>query len=1239
MRYELPISTEVKTLYTPFCKPSAAKPPRVLFVNSVQAGREVAELVQLTDMEYANVTFDKAWDLNKWGFGDCYDKRGDQGDQRIMDENLEEALLSDACYDCIVLPAINGWNLLTVKARGAIYDRVAAGAGLLLIQPVGEAEADGVRLADISPLVPAERQKPYTDEWYNTLRTDTWIPAPHAITRGIPFGSIPYDRLAYVPYTLGEGAEVVVRAENGDPVAAVRTVGKGRVAAFAYFNRDFMPQHEDFRGRDGCFNPITDTWRGGMLPADAWNFMEAFYRLTARAIAWCGRQESVGTITAAVPEDGGLRVSHTGAGDVTAVLFDRYGRFVANADCVGGFVKLPALAIQTGGDIRAELTLADGGRVCDYYTAVIPQTARATLTLAYDGEAPVLENGGMLTVHVTLTGAADSVELGLVDDYGRVLATRVPDTAADTSVTFGIDDILAAHVCVTAAATENGVVTARARSQACVVTPKTRKLDDFQVFLNPQNRGQGDLLPYVNRLFPAIGMTGNFIGDNRVTAMSGAHGFGVYWYNRKKYTEQKERWLETNDKTHLHRKPCLNNDEFWAENHTAVLKNVARQKKYGPIAYFAQDEGSLTCYSDELDFCFCPDCMKGLQAWLKEQYGTLDALNVSWKTAYTDWAQAEPLTREEARLAGVWTSWADHRSFMEITYTNAYKNMRSYIKEVDENGEVRMSGCQASTAYTGNDYDLLHQYVRYFEAYPVGGQYEFHRSFKQPDTILGGWFGYGSQGVSARNSVWNAVFHGLTLCSIFWEYAILNHDFTYSQSARDFGAVFAEIKQSGIGKLLLYAAQQDTLGVALHYSMASVHAANIADKKTFFEKNRDAWSGLLEDVGAQYRYVSTRQIEAGALASGVKFLILPCSMAITDKEAAAIEAFVQAGGIVLGDVQTGLLDGHCGRRDAAALDHIFGIKRLRTQMETHSQDGEFVPNADFKFFDISAISEEAGPGIPKPEPGIRVTTGIRAFRDTFSSHNSAVVVNPCGKGFGVYLNLAPASYAEFKTDQAAGAGTRTLLTEILRFAGVSGIARVSANGEALSGIERFYYTIGAGKVYGLKRGIGSQKVNWDGLILDNKESDGNVQRCLVDFPAEGHIYNLRENKYVGFGSQAECGLAEGDAVLFAVLPYRASGLTLTQETENSFRIALDAPGVEKTVFAVRVTKPDGTYCALYSKNIAVEGSEAVFTIPFAQSDAGIWQIDVTDTMTGVSAALAVARAEGKTVLAEPSPLP
>ena len=43
--------------------------------------------------------------------------------------------------------------------------------------------------------------------------------------------------------------------------------------------------------------------------------------------------------------------------------------------------------------------------------------------------------------------------------------------------------------------------------------------------------------------------------------------------------------------------------------------------------YFVGDEGSLGSYADAVDFCWGTHTLAGFRAWLREQYGSLDALN------------------------------------------------------------------------------------------------------------------------------------------------------------------------------------------------------------------------------------------------------------------------------------------------------------------------------------------------------------------------------------------------------------------------------------------------------------------------------------------------------------------------------------------------------------------------------------------------------------------------------------
>jgi hypothetical protein len=114
-------------------------------------------------------------------------------------------------------------------------------------------------------------------------------------------------------------------------------------------------------------------------------------------------------------------------------------------------------------------------------------------------------------------------------------------------------------------------------------------------------------------------------------------------------------------------------------------------------------------------------------------------------------------------------------------------------------------------------------------------------------------------------------------------------------------------------------------GVAIHFSMASIRGAWITDGKITAEmgnvqkssaafaaltERRDEWVKHLERQGLQFRFLASPQIEAGAL-KDYRVLILPYSIALSEREAAEIESFMDRGGIVYADEQTGRMDERC----------------------------------------------------------------------------------------------------------------------------------------------------------------------------------------------------------------------------------------------------------------------------------------------------------------------------------------
>lgn len=1245
-KYDITYSTDIDSGYPKRLEAFPHQNLRVFFVPSVRYGREIVEFIQRTGLKVETVTNDRAWDLNKWGIGDYYDIRASIGDFHIIQQNLENVLTSDEHFDVLVLPGINGWDEFSSKTKAEIKKRVEAGAGLILIKPFHGGEPDNSSELDLlSPLHNLFEEQLGIDEnadggypkiEFDLLRKERWVAEKHYITDGIPFELFPYEELAYYPYKAS--GETIIHSESGDPIAAVKEFGKGRIAAFGYYPRDILPQHAEFTGKESTYDAVIDQW-GGAYHSRTYPYLEYFYELIYRSIIWsCRRTPSTRIEDVQV---NGLQVSLQPAlkygYEIRYTIKDSHDLVVTEGVSSVSTFRLPDF-LTLGGSYRVEINLMDGEELADWSTLSVdfPLTVK-TGGVTFDREH--IASGGRVSTSIQLTGSPCDCVISVIDDFERVLSQKKFSNVSNTTLNYEFlaENIVSMHFRFRAEVFVKDHRISLEDSSSIIVTPEQRKLDDFEVFMCPQNRGQGDWLPLVGDLFRNMGVTGLFPGSSRTLTMSGAKGLGVYWYHRGSYVKQKEAYLRTRDKSYLCRVPCLNDPAFWQEMSERIRTTIRENRKYGPVSYFANDEGSLTCYVDELDLCFCDHCMKAMQIWLSQKYHSLEKLNEIWGTHFTAWEQVVPYTLEEAQAAQHFASWGDHRRFMEHTFANAYRKMNETIREEDPNGVIRMSGCQASTAYSGYDYYELHRHVGYFEAYGVGNQLEFHRSFARPGTIIGGWFGYGSDGTAVRNQIWNAVYHNLTLMSIFWEYSCLNPDFTYSRSAKDMAEAFLEIKREGIGKLLLHTARRDSLGIAVHYSMASIHGAHVLNDTTRFEKNRQGWIDILEDLGYQYQFVASQQIAAGELMDqGYKLFILPYSIALSDNEVREIHRFVHAGGIVLGDFQTALMDENCKLNDAGKLDKLFGIERLNRDAKPFYINNGFSTQTNFPYFNFNLSHnpghEDEASGLTMVEIGTRETDGKAAYHDDFMGSVASVVVHPYGKGKGIYLNLALDSYPSLRLNGGGGL-LRTLLKHMMKLSGVcKPVALLDDEGSPVeSGFETIYYSDGEAEYVCVQSRLEKLGVGHDGLSVGGgKKIKQHSVHLTVKFHKKGHIYSIREKRYFGFTDVVATMIPHGDTQLFAILPYGVDELKLDvpekikrgETFKGMIQVLTDKPaGSYSHVINVQCLNPDGEYSWIYSENRTLSNSEDSFSFNIPLNErTGTWKLIVKDAATGIKTA-------------------
>jgi beta-galactosidase GanA len=98
---------------------------------------------------------------------------------------------------------------------------------------------------------------------------------------------------------------------------------------------------------------------------------------------------------------------------------------------------------------------------------------------------------------------------------------------------------------------------------------------------------------------------------------------------------------------------------------------------------------NLTADPQEFLFCYCDRTLAAFRDWLREKYGTLDALNVAWTHRYPDWLAVEP-----PRVYSTYADWVDWRRFMMERETREMKFRVATARAVDAGHVMESHGAR-----------------------------------------------------------------------------------------------------------------------------------------------------------------------------------------------------------------------------------------------------------------------------------------------------------------------------------------------------------------------------------------------------------------------------------------------------------------------------------------------------------------------------------------------------------------
>jgi hypothetical protein len=386
------------------------------------------------------------------------------------------------------------------------------------------------------------------------------------------------------------------------------------------------------------------------------------------------------------------------------------------------------------------------------------------------------------------------------------------------------------------------------------------------------------------------------------------------------------------------RQPSLSDAAWLARIRNRLVAQVQAYKRYRPLFYNLADEPGIADTSAFWDFDFSAASLRGMRIWLREQYGSLRALNREWGTDFASWDAVTPETTDQAmrRSDGNFSSWADFKDWMNVAFARAIKMGTDAIHSADAGALAAITGAQ-TPGWGGYDYALLANAIDLIEPYHLGGNVDIVRALNPQTRIITTSFGLEPAGA---HRVWRELLHG-SRGLILWEppdKKFLRDDGTLDARGREAAPYFGEIR-SGLGALLINS-RSPAAEIAVLYSPASMRTQWMLDwqvkgdswarngtKSAGNDNATDMFGKLITHLGLQGQIISSAMVADGALQQrGWRVLILPHAIALSSQEAEEIRRFVVRGGTIIADSEPGLYDQHSRRLARPLLADVFRAK-------------------------------------------------------------------------------------------------------------------------------------------------------------------------------------------------------------------------------------------------------------------------------------------------------------------------
>lgn len=377
---------------------------------------------------------------------------------------------------------------------------------------------------------------------------------------------------------------------------------------------------------------------------------------------------------------------------------------------------------------------------------------------------------------------------------------------------------------------------------------------------------------------------------------------------------------------------CPNSPIFKRKSKALVERLVARYHTNSLITHWhVSNEYGGTCY--------CENCAKAFRVWLKERYGTLEAVNQAWNShfwghTYGSWEEINPPMRTSDIFSSgkpvLGGAALDYRRFQSDSLLENYKMERDIIRKYDSKRPITTNfmGSQKDLDYfkwapeldviawdnypsldtpasfTAFSHDLMrglkHQPFMLMEQTPNQQNWQTYNALKKPGEM--------------RMLSYQALAHGANTVQFFQLKQSRNgaekfHGALLSHSVSTQTRVFQEVAQLG-GELA-------QLPQALIESEIHPNVALIFDWESYWGlENCIGPTTQLDYVASVYRYYQALYQQGIAVEivskqddfSPYKLLLAPSMYITTDEVTEKIKAYTAAGGVFLTNVMSGLVD-------------------------------------------------------------------------------------------------------------------------------------------------------------------------------------------------------------------------------------------------------------------------------------------------------------------------------------------